>query len=452
MTRRMALLVGIVVAVSVDLGPPVADGAAPGELLRTFRNPSPTPGWDGFGGPIAPVGESSFFASANIDSQDASWAGIVYKFDRGGTTPVLTIHNPRGSGGAGDRFGLPVATVGGNVAVGAHGTDNYTGAAYLFDGATGRLLLTFDNPNIVNPQGSAFGLVVAPYGNDVLVGALADGTDAPDAGRAYLFDGTIKGPPKATFRNPREASGAGDMFGGSMVQWGDKVIVGAYHDDSDGNDAGIARVFDAASGNYLYAIHNPDPLNSRGFGVSIATIGNQVYIGAIDDTSSGKTGMVYKFDASGNWVPEFHPTVIRSNVFGVSLAGVGDNLLVGDHYLPVDGNSYVGDAYLLSGTTGDVVLGPIYEPAPPEGYAPGERHMFGSAVTASGQDLLIGAAHDLTGPGAVYLIQGVPEPSTLVLLVAGASGLLAYVWRRRKVGDRRAPSVFHSRATSRSRG
>jgi len=59
------------------------------------------------------------------------------------------------------------------------------GSVYLFDATTGQLLLTINNPfPDIRDQ---FGQSVAGVGNKLLVGAFSDDTGAPSAGSVYLF-------------------------------------------------------------------------------------------------------------------------------------------------------------------------------------------------------------------------------------------------------------------------
>uniref|UniRef100_A0ACD5GS60 FG-GAP repeat protein n=1 Tax=Desertifilum tharense IPPAS B-1220 TaxID=1781255 RepID=A0ACD5GS60_9CYAN len=116
-----------------------------------------------------------------------------------------TFLNPNPA--ANDFFGISVAGVGNNVLIGAFQDDTNAldaGAAYLFDGnptspTFGQLLMTFQSPN---PAVSGnFGGSVASVGNNVLIGesfrhaTLAQG----QPGRAYLFDGTPRVPPSALY-------------------------------------------------------------------------------------------------------------------------------------------------------------------------------------------------------------------------------------------------------------
>ena len=115
-----------------------------------------------------------------------------------------------------DGFGRSVAAIGNNFVVGAPGDDTAAadgGAAYLFD-ETGHLLRTLMNPTPVD--GDWFGVSVAALGNDVLVGAPGS-TVAADNGAAYLFDGTTGGL-LLTFLNP--TPGDDDFFGGAVAAVG----------------------------------------------------------------------------------------------------------------------------------------------------------------------------------------------------------------------------------------
>jgi len=80
---------------------------------------------------------------------DGTQPGRVYVMSPMGNVR-LTIENPTPAGG--DEFGAAVAVVGANILVGAPFDDTAgpdTGAAYLFDGATGVLLQTFLVPGAV---------------------------------------------------------------------------------------------------------------------------------------------------------------------------------------------------------------------------------------------------------------------------------------------------------------
>lgn len=61
------------------------------------------------------------------------------------------------------------------------------GAVYLFEGATGRLIRTFENPTpgISDIFGSSFTTV----GNNIAFAAALDSTAAVNRGAVYLFDG-----------------------------------------------------------------------------------------------------------------------------------------------------------------------------------------------------------------------------------------------------------------------
>ena len=160
--------------------------AAPGDLLRTFLNPTPADG-DLFGHTIAVVG-SNVLVGATRDDTGAPNAGAAYLFDGQTGALLQTFLSPTPA--QSDYFGGSVAAVGSNVLVGADGDDtgaNNTGAAYLFDGATGALLLTFLNPTPA--EYDSFGSSVAAMGINVLVACPGDDTGADNSGAVYLFEG-----------------------------------------------------------------------------------------------------------------------------------------------------------------------------------------------------------------------------------------------------------------------
>jgi len=169
-------------------------------------------------------------------------AGSAYLFD--GTTGALLLTIPNPAPADGDRFGNSLAAVGGNILVGAPwdnpGGVTHAGSAYLFDGATGALLLTIPNPTPA--AGDYFGARVAAVGGNILVGAIGDQPGGVAyAGSAYLFDGTT-GALLQTIPNPTPADG--DSFGTSVAAVGGNILVGAWRDDQGGvADAGSAYLF-----------------------------------------------------------------------------------------------------------------------------------------------------------------------------------------------------------------
>jgi hypothetical protein len=310
-----------------------------------------------------------------------------------------TIRNP--SPGAGAQFGYSVALVGQNVLVGAPfddtaGTD--AGAAYLFDGATGKLLQTFQSPNAA--AGDWFGIAVAAVGSNVLVGALGDDTEARDAGAAFLFDGAT-GALLRTFRkpNPTEA----DWFGGAVAAMGSNVLIGAPLDHASGKEAGAAYLFDGSTGNLLRTFQKKTPAEGDWFGVSLAAAGNRVLVGAMqDDTSGTDAGAVYLFDAGTGELLHAIPDYANAEAgdwFGVAVAAVGDSFVAGAP-LNDTGQKDAGWCSVFDGATGDR-LKSLPNPVAMAG------DNFGRSLAVMGEMVLVGApGTKVLGPGGVVWPMG----------------------------------------------
>ncbi len=98
----------------------------------------------------------------------------------------------------------------------------------------------------------------------MLIGAHQDDTGATDAGAAYLF--STNGTLLTTFTNPTPASA--DYFGISVAAVGsDRVLIGAYRDDTGATDAGAAYLF-STNGTLLTTFTNPTPASGDYFGFS----------------------------------------------------------------------------------------------------------------------------------------------------------------------------------------
>ena len=239
------------------------------------------------------------------DDTGATDAGSVYLYDAGtyyGTQNLLrTLNNPTPA--ASDGFGASVAISGNILVVGTPGDDTGAtdaGSVYVFDATTGSLLWTLNNP--MPAAGDNFGYSVAISGNTVVVGSPYDDTGATDSGAAYVFDAAT-GNLLSMLLNPTPAES--DNFGFSVAACASTVLVGAPYDDTGATDSGLAYIFHASTGILLAPLVNPTPADGDGFGWSVALSETRAVVGApYVDGASRDRGAVYGFDGTPPPVPD----------------------------------------------------------------------------------------------------------------------------------------------------
>jgi hypothetical protein len=272
------------------------------------------------------------------------------------------------------------------------GTD--TGAAYLFDGTDGSLLQTIQQPSPAS--GDWFGNSVAAVGGNVLSGALGADSPVHDAGAAYLFDAKT-GNVLLTVQEPQPHDS--DWFGATVAAAGTNLLVGAPLDHVGGVEAGGAYLFDGSTGKLLQSFHQPKPQADDWFGVSLAAVGDNVLVGAfLDNTGAAAAGAAYLFDSkTGALIRALQkPKPAANEEFGISVAALGNTVIIG---APGDstGDKSAGAVYLFDAGTG-ALQRMLQNPTPVTG------EQFGTAVAAFGGSILVGAPADsMTKPGAAYL-------------------------------------------------
>jgi hypothetical protein len=293
-----------------------------------------------------------------------------------------------------DSFGSAVAFLDANrVVIGALKDDTVSsnaGAAYLF-GTNGTLITTFTNPT--PGYYDFFGAAIATLDSDrIIIGAYGDDTEAIDVGAAYLFsaDGVLL----KTFTHPSPAANC--YFGCSVAGVGnDGVLVGAWGDNTAEIPGGKAYFFQT-NGMLQTTFTNPTPAIGDHFGYSVAAFGsNHVLISALGDQADGLyPGVVYLFDAHGALVATFdNPAPEGFDRFGHSLTAVGnDRVLIG---APEDstGAYQSGAAYLFS--TNGLLLQTFLCPTPTY------RDLFGYSVAVLGTDQVIIGAIQRTVSGVI---------------------------------------------------
>ncbi|MGH7451401.1 MAG: hypothetical protein ACRENG_08670, partial [bacterium] len=132
-----------------------------------------------------------------------------------------------------------------------------------------------------------------------------------------------------TFPNPTPANT--DQFGNAVAAVGNKILVGARNDDTKASNAGAVYLFDATSSAPVLTIVNPNSaLDAAGdlFGSSVAGLGNDLLVGA--PGVNGGFGEVYLFNGTtGTLITTFSNQSATADQFGFAVAAVGNNVLIG---------------------------------------------------------------------------------------------------------------------------
>lgn len=259
-------------------------------LVHTLDNPNPvsSSSGDNFGNAVDISGNYVIVGAYNEDSgsEGPYEVGKAYIYDVITGTLLHTLSNPSGSDN--DQFGTSVAIHGNYAAVGAPGYQNNSGKVCIFDVATGSLLNTISNPNWVGSgDNDRFGHAIDISGQRMVVGAYNEDTFYQNSGAAYIFDITNK-TLLFTLENPNNlGTQENDYFGYDVAISKDIVVVGAPGEDYDygqvGNESGIAYVFSAINGSLLHILkdnyNGMDHTNAQ-FGKSVDAYNNYVVIGA----------------------------------------------------------------------------------------------------------------------------------------------------------------------------
>ena len=318
-----------------------------GELVRTIGTPRL---FASFGFSVGGVGEDPLVGAIH-DSTGGDLAGAAYLFDDATGNLLQTFLNPnpdRDATGSLDFFGSAVAGFGNNVLVSATGEDlgaQDAGVVYRFDATSGALLQTIQKPNPA--AGDSFGVAIAAVGNNFAVGAAFDQTAATNGGAVYLFDGT--GNLVTTIVSPRPVEFG--RFGVAMAAFGDDLLVSEENGLTGDVRAGVVHLFDGATGAFIRSYFNPSPKAFEVFGNSVAASGNNVLIGALREEKGRRSGAAYLFDGTTADLTAtlLNPARDVRDSFAWDVAAIGNSLLVGSPFQSSDPNNPLqeGVAYLF---------------------------------------------------------------------------------------------------------
>jgi cysteine-rich repeat protein len=356
----------------VDVGTPGSPTF--GRVVRVTRPDLPMPG-DAFGAALEPVGGGVVVG--------APGARLAFFFPDVQQQAATTFVPP---GASDDGFGVAVAVAGDAVVVGAPGPETASGAAYVFDRATGAPHTVLTAPGA--PIGARLGAALAASGTRVLVGA-PGGPQVP--GRAFLFD-AADGRLIQTFTCQPPA--AGDECGAAVAFAGDDPVIGA-----PGADGGAGRVdrFDVSTGTPIRSFVSPTPGPNARFGASLAIADGLLVVGAPGASHDDvEAGAVYAFDLeTGTFVRALHKAMPQpGDAFGTTVATTGPRIFAGtpgDDAGTVDG----GTTYVFDG---DTLIASLRERL--------SADAFGNAAAIGGGALYVGAPEGAVGEGYVSRIDG----------------------------------------------
>lgn len=268
---------------------------------------------DNFGNSVAVDGNFALIGAVRDDNNQGNGAGSAYVFERkpDGTwiqTDMLTSPNTDSF----VEFGFSVDLSGNYAVIGAPQAetgifDNETGEAYIFevqeDGSWDLVSELIGNDT---DSGHEFGCSVSISGSFILIGACGDDQNGNFAGSAYIFgrqnDGTWIQQAKLL---PDDGTAA-DYFAVSVSLSNGRALIGASHNDDNGDASGAAYIFEQQDdGSWMQTskLLSNDGQSLDLFGYSVALTTNLALIGAVNDDNGldlGYRGSAYVFELQNN--------------------------------------------------------------------------------------------------------------------------------------------------------
>lgn len=340
----------------------------------------------GFGEAVDVDGGTALVGAPSEDAPDDQ-SGAAYLFDLATGQEYARLVPPTPAEGM--HFGSSVALTSTAAIV---GTDNGNAARiWVFDRTTGAFITEI--PGTAEHYGQV--LAADPDTDTVLVYAL-DYTPRPDVPHVDVIDLGDPAHPEVV-RALTTTNTYAQRFGESLAISGNLAVVGTPGDKAYGTLKGAIYVFDVTTGQELAKILPPDRYRTNQFGVSVDIDDALIVVGArpIDFPRA------YAFEAhTGRLVARLRPANgLATNAYGWSIAVAGGAAFVGDIDIFQQPGYRTGAAFRFDLTRAE----PTEEVFAPDLAA---NHGFGNAVATDGDTLVIGAPGDYQlgqNAGAAYV-------------------------------------------------
>jgi hypothetical protein len=432
---------------------------------QAYLKASNTGAFDHFGESVSISGDTVVVGASGEDSgatgvggsqgdESAESSGAAYVFVRNGAVWSQQAYLKASNTGGGDNFGNAVSVSGDMVVVGAQNEDSGAtgvGGNQLDDGAenAGAAYVFVRNGAVWSQQAylkasnaafaDQFGHSVSASGDTVVVGAWredsnATGVDgdqgdesARQSGAVYAFarNGAVWSQ-QAYLKASN--TGAGDVFGGSVSSYGDTLVIGALHEDSDATGVNGDQLDDSAAGAgaaYVFArsgtswsqlayVKASNTGAADNFGSTVCVSAGTVVVGAqgedgsapgIDgnqsDDGAAAAGAAYVLREAGGG-----PTLVGDVATIDAIAG-------GVQTLALSAAAFPNELFLLVGTTSGTSPGFVFQGFPVP-LNPFGSYFLSTLVLAAPQLSLQLGALDAVGGATVTLTVPAGSPPALV--------------------------------------
>ena len=250
--------------------------------------------------------------------------GIVYEFSKNGESWEQSAMISATNGDIGNNFGASFSAHGNTMIVGATGSNNGLGSAYIFEKAGGSWMETVQL-TIADTSDTGFGSSVVLHGDHAFISA-PDHADGTGAVIVYHRSGD-EWEETARIVNP---DSAGSNFGSALAFDGMNLVVSATQ-----RQGGSVHVFENSESGWE---HTAD-LTSRQvddrsfFGASVTLMDGHLFVGAPRHGSATGAVVVYSMDEeSGEWMETSRLNAFDGQVrylFGSAVAFADESVWIG---------------------------------------------------------------------------------------------------------------------------
>lgn len=249
-------------------------------------------------------------AGAPFDDDNGGGSGSVYVFERQANGDWQEVAKLLASDGVmSATFGTAVAISGNHIVIGARQTSAAdSDAAYIFERQGDGNWLEVAKLTTANVTGDGFfARRVAISGDRVVIGASADSTNGPQFGSVFVFERQGDGSWLEVAKLTASVEMPSERFGSSVSIRGNRLAVGAFFNRENGVGAGAAYVFERqVNGDWqqVAKLTASDAAAEARFGGSVSISGDRLVIGASGNADNGPfTGAAYVFERqeNANW-------------------------------------------------------------------------------------------------------------------------------------------------------